>query len=218
MGFFTYGAKQATSVDELSVIQKIQIVTHLNHVHVGPLTRKEQKKFNCSKPVLESLQNSTVHTYIDEQSIPEHLRAQDAVFHPHLEEDFHPCDVGPNQEWDSVHYGIHLTWSESNCIKLLVGLFEDAMNSLKQSTLQSKRDTYNESLEYIKSDLNKVLFNYLGLDHEDFCEQVPNYKERYDTYVSTRSFTPKGEILEETQLDPENIDDEWLDFFIVDHA
>jgi len=189
MKLFNYSGARAKSLDELTVAQQVHIIHYFQHDLVadgGEITLKHVKKFSCNRKVLEKLNTMSLENVMntDSKVFNPAWKGENFIFHPETELDH---DSFADVNYDSVHVGNHYQWTEEDCHKFFAGALENALETMRDSKLGSTYDSFSGAFLYVKSNVNKLFCEHIGVDHEELCELALIYKEQHDQYLANRA-------------------------------
>lgn len=215
MKIFEYSGVRAKSLRELSVAQKVQIVHFFKYEFYSDeeITIKHVKRFSCTAKVLEKLRGMDLADVVSTKSSSYNPRwsGENYIFHPEPDpEEF--TFFEPN--YDPVNVGDHIEWTESDAQKFFAGCLETALETLRDSKLGSKEDNFTNAMMYIRSDVNKLYCQHIGIDHEELCSLAIHYKEQHDAYNASKrnSKAVKPQIADDVEIESELIDADEFDY------
>mgnify|MGYP003630942442 CR=1 FL=1 len=163
------------SVDELTCAQKAHIIFYMES-HPDVQLKSLTKKFSVKSKVIIELESMSVTDVLDRKT---NWKPQwdkpDVIFHPNVDYDELDLPIG---EDDHINMGTHIEWTNDDCILLLVKLFERSFDSIRDTEVNTLH--YNDSLEFIKSDVSKLLCKMIGLDHEVLIKETLVSKRNFD--------------------------------------
>jgi hypothetical protein len=186
MKIFNYSGARAKSLDELTTAQKVHIIHYFQHDLIsdgGEISLKHVKKFSCNRKVLEQLLTMSFEDVMitNSETFNPLWKSDEFIFHP--EPDVREDSFG-GMDYDSVHVGGHIKWTEENCFKFLAGTLETALETMRDSTIGCAFDSFTDAYLYVKSDLNKVYCRFVGFDHEELCKLALVYKDQHDKHLT----------------------------------
>lgn len=171
------------SIDELTCAEKANIIFYMNtNPEVQP--KSITKKFAVKQVVIDELKNKEIADVLDKET---HWNPawnnSDVIFHPDVDcNDELDIAIGDD---DFVNKGTHIVWTNDDCILLLIKSLERSLDIVRDTPAGSTQ--FCDALDFIESDVSKLLCKALGYDHAELIKQTYIAKGNFDN-ASLRDF------------------------------